>query len=215
MSLRTLLLAVAVLGVWLALLSNYRRNEQLRLSIDGLRVHDRRLRVDNPAQVVAVPQHALWMDDSRWLVHVPRGAYELALATHQIPPNVTDDQVSVPALRAVTVSGDFELAFTLTREDGGWRIRVTRDGQPLLDHLEPAEWNADRGWGSSRSGSASGGRPDVTSIILLHRVFSVPVAGSPGLFQTPDRPDNGILLWIRRKPAAAPADGHRDREPSQ
>lgn len=190
-SLRTLLLLTAAVGVWVAYFKNRHDTADLAQKITSMRPLARELFVDDPSRIAVVKQEERWYDQNDWKVYLPPGEYRLCLATQNI-----DEKELAPINQSVSIDpGTHDLALEQTRiQDKAWRIVVMVDGEEVLRVEEPAGWNA--GHGSSGGGQFSNSTqlPAHEPVVLFRRRFMVPT--SPSGYAAPMGPCNGLLLWI-------------------
>ena len=194
-SLRTILLIMAVVGVWTAVLINRREIPLLTQRIKLMRPLARELVVKDEDKIAVVKCEETWYDENEWLIYLPSDRYQLSLATQQIDQNQT---VPDPAKSVRLPAGQFRLALMQEKHNGGWRVRVTKDGQDLLTIDEPKEWYPS-------TGSVGGGHYSTTEqigppehVVLFHRRFTRQVTIGPGTTssQVPKEPSEGVALWI-------------------
>ena len=125
-------------------------------------------------------------------MYVPSSNFQLCLATRDIAESgYPDPNENVPLPK-----GRYELQIEEIDQTDGYRIRVTRDEETLLDVLEKPKSGSDGSSSTSRTGPSMQ-FDGSTEIELLRRHFMVQVPGSPGSSQTPTGPTDGVLLWIK------------------
>lgn len=174
---RTLLLVIAAMAVWMTVLTNDRHIITLNTGIAGLRVLSRELFVSNPDQFAVVHRIPVWYDEAIWDVHVPQGTYRLALATRELPTDgqgpATVPPPVVPGQTFPITSGRHTVALESSKIDSGWRVVVRLDGEPVLTRDEPAEWNSGHGSYGGAQFSVVTQSPADKPLILYHRRFMV------------------------------------------
>jgi hypothetical protein len=198
-STRLIFLAMAALGVWLAVLVNSRAIPPLQRRIESLRPLDRELRVKDESQITIVSLEETWYEDNGWQIYLPSAGYQLCLATQQIDFNNTPPAGKTALLPA----GLFRLELMQEKQAGGWRVMVTKDGEELLTIDEPLTWKTDRGAiGGSKFWTPRQFKPS-ENVVLYRRPFSLSRQVAPGtkIGRTPP-PRAGLMLWI--EPVAPP-----------
>src|SRR5690349_19745637 len=93
-SLRTILLIMAAVGVWTAVLINRREIPLLTQRITSMRPLARELVVKDESKIAVVKCEETWYDENEWLIYLPSDNYQLSLATQQIDQH---DKVPEPA----------------------------------------------------------------------------------------------------------------------
>lgn len=193
-SLRTILLTMAAVGVWTAVIVNRREIPVLEQRITSMRPLARELAVKDPNKIAVVKCEETWYDENEWNIYLPSDNYQLSLATQQID----QDQVPEPGKTVRLPAGKFRLALTQEKHNGGWRVCVKKDGEELLCIDEPQTWYP--GSGSSGGGSYSTSQQisPPEHVVLFHRRFTHPKVIGPGTStsQLPTGPSEGIALWI-------------------
>ena len=191
-NIRLILLAMAALGVWMAVVVNRRAIPRLQRRVDSIRpLLNRELQVKDESQIAIVNSEETWYDDNEWQVYLPSSGYQLSLATQQI------DLKNTPAAgqTAPLPAGRFRLKLTQEQHDGGWRVMVTKDGEELLKIDEPLAFRPDRlTIGGTHFTTSRQFKPSET-VVLFRR---------PSLRNSlsPTKPSEGLLLWI--EPVTAP-----------
>ena len=190
--LRQLLLATFCAGVWFAHWANQDAIARLEPRLANLQTLSPELIVADPNKIAIVQLPAPWFSSSRWGFYVPTDKVRICIATDDI------DQSGFPAKHESVLlpKGQYEIQFDEQMETGMHRFVVTQDGQPCLT-VEKLFLSSARGYSTgSDTSSRSKQFEDHVPIALLRRHYSVPVIGSPGSFQSPKGPAEGILLWI-------------------
>jgi hypothetical protein len=200
--LRTLFLVVVAIGVWIGYLQNRKRIDILKQRIKVMQTLAHELVIHDPGKIAVVQKEALWHDDNRWEIHLPKGAYRICLATREIPPNAG----AGPVVASEPIeAGRHTVSLVVEKEKSAWHITVTRDGATALTAAEPIEWND--GHGSSTSGgfSESNELDPAEPVFLMRRHFMR--RGPNGVSRSPSGPAEGILLWIEPARDQAPVSG--------
>ncbi len=188
--LRTLLLLLAAVAVWLGYFSNRGQISFLESRIAALRPLAHELIIDDASQIAVVKLEELWYDENEWDVYLPEGRYRLSLATRRI-----DDRGLAPASSTgLLESGTHRLVLDQHRRGDGWQIAVTADGRPLCAADEPNDWNPGHGSTGGGEYSLCQQLPRDQPVILFRRRFHHPDA--TGGSTTPQGPTEGLLLWL-------------------
>jgi hypothetical protein len=188
--LRTLLLLVAAVAVWLTYFVNLRHNASLELRIKALLPLAHELVVDDPGKIAAVKLEEYWFDENRWDVYLPDGSYRLCVATREI-----DDQKLAPAVKCAPIpSGRHRIALEQKEGKEVRRVAIAVDGRELLAVEEPKEW--DPGFGSSGGGQYSVSEQFVADqpVVLFRRRFMRD--DGKGVHTIPTGPTEGLMVWI-------------------
>lgn len=190
--LRQLLLATFCAGVWFAHWANQDAIARLEPRLANLQTLSPELIVADPNKIAIVQMPPPWFSSSRWSVYVPTDNVRICIATDDI------DQSGFPAKHesALLPKGQYEIQIDEQKETGMQRFQVTQDGQPCLK-VEKRFLNSVGGYATgSDTSSRSTQFEDHVPIALLRRRYSAPVLGSPGSYQSPAGPAEGLLLWI-------------------
>lgn len=188
--LRTLLLLLAAVAVWLAYRSNRGQIEFLESRIAALQPLARELIIDDESQIAVVKLAELWYDENEWQVYLPEGRYRLSLATRRIEERGLAPAASTAWLPA----GTHHVVLEQRRREDAWQIVVTADGKPLCAVEEPKDWNSSHGSTGGGEYSLSRQEPCDQPVVLFRRRFHQ--ADGRGGSTTPPGPTEGILLWI-------------------
>lgn len=207
-SLRTVFLLVAAVGVWTAYFVDRDRRPAIEQRIKVLEPLAHELIVDDPSQFAAVRLEEYWHDDNRWSLYLPPGDYRLCLATRKVDPqNRTQTEptssVPIPAGRNV-------LVLEQTRDKEANHIELILNGDRELTVDETLEWDPGAGSMSQNTVTASTQAPASKPFTLFHRVFTERAANGSSV--TPTVPSNGVQIWVEpvttpvspAPPAAAP-----------
>lgn len=201
-NLLTLLLLVPVVASWLTVLTKRRENMRLSDGIQTMQAQSRKLHIDYPDRVAIVRLPETWYDETKWEFALPSAevvasggaAYKLYLATRNIGEPRED---APPASEFIVPPGLHTLELRIGRNKDTWRIVALLDGEPVIEITEPGDW--DPGRGGSRSGASmeQSFQPSnaAASVELYREVFSV--AKPNGDFGRPDKPSNGVLMWLQ------------------
>lgn len=189
--LRTVLILIVALAVWMAYFVSRRRIAALesRLAIIVPLAHE--LVVDDPGKIAVVRREERWYDEKSWEVYLPV-ACRLCIATRDIAPNGP----APAALSAALPAGRHVLALERKQASGGERIAVTCDGRNLLTVDEPGGWNPGSGSTSTSDFSESRQCPADLSVELVRLRFMEP-RNAKNQVRPANGLANGILLWIR------------------
>lgn len=157
------------------------------------------LTVDNPSRISVVKRPPLWYDEQKWDVFLPTAGYRLCVATQEVDDEdfaPVDQQISLPP-------GRVGLELVQARTDGGWQVTVLQDDQAVMVVDMPESWDA--GIGSSGGGDLIRQQEFMADepVVLMRRRFMIPL-GNNG-HTNPTGPAAGVLLWIEKSAAAAPA----------
>jgi hypothetical protein len=191
-SLRTLVLLMAAIAVWLTWSVNRRQNALLEARIRSMVPLAHELVVDDLGKIAVVKREESWMDDNRWEIFLPAGQYRLCLATRTVAEQGLAPVVSSKPITA----GRHDLSLDQKRDGDGWRVTAGWDGQALLTVAEPKEWDAGRGASSDPRFGVSEQVPADRPVVLYRRRFMHETA--KGGSTTPVGHTEGILLWIER-----------------
>lgn len=191
--LRTLLLLVCAVGAWLGVMMNRARTVELQARLKVLRPIARVLEVDDPGRIAVVKKLDQWMDEDRWDLYLPPGAYRICMATRQIGP------AGLPPLMtsAPIPPGRHRLALDQRVETDSWKGVLTCDGSERLTLVEPKSFSG-HGATTSDEISISQQFPASQPVVLYRRHFFD--ASSSG---APAAQSNGLMLWIEPAPAVA------------
>lgn len=200
-NLTTLLLLAPVVATWSVFFSLRRENRRLRDGIQTMQAQSRKLRVEYSDRVAIVRLPETWYDETKWELELPSeeavasgGAkYKLCLATRDIGEPI---EGFPPAKEFILPTGRHQIELKTGREEGNWNINVLLDDQPVLEITEPANWDPGRGGTWSSAPMEQSFQPSNASafVVLYREVFSV--AKPNGGFGRPDRPSNGLLMWL-------------------
>ncbi|WP_254510635.1 hypothetical protein [Anatilimnocola floriformis] len=178
LGLRTLLLAVAVAGIWLADFVNRREIGRLEGKVKSQRTAARVFEVKDSNALVYLRVNPLRADDYRWDIHVPSGQFRLVLATknfpnsNQLPPG---ESIVLPAGRSRVVLDSQDVDGTLTAS-------AQLNGKTVLTAQQTYKATAipqrPERLGSREATHEKGNRP-----VMLHRL------------RHPSG-DTGLMLWI-------------------
>jgi hypothetical protein len=188
---RSVVLAIALIGVWLGVFINRRENARLESRLKTMLPLVRELVIEDPAKIAVVKLEEMWYDENHWDIWLPPGSYRVCVATRAI------DDMGFPAdfRTAMIAAGRHRVALEAQREKEQWRVVVTADRNELLAVEEPKEWDPGNG-SSGGSAFAECMHLDPSKpLVLFRRRFS---RGANGSYSTPSGPTEGILLWIER-----------------
>ncbi|MDA1050719.1 MAG: hypothetical protein O3C40_09605 [Planctomycetota bacterium] len=191
----TLLLLMAVVGVWTAYFRMKSEAVRMDAELDSLRELARELLVNDPSQYAIVERHEEWYGDHVWDVHLPEGdLYVLKLATGEIDPKIFPETEHMVDLAA----GQHIISLEKTLRGDHLSARAISDGRLAMHVSESGDWipSGVGAWGRyyNRSTQAPCDKP--LEVIRLYFRKHVP----PGTGMEPDEPYNGVFLWIERKP---------------
>lgn len=201
-NLLTLLLLVPVVASWLTVLTKRRENMRLSDGIQTMQAQSRKLHIDYPDRVAIVRLPETWYDETKWEFALPSAevvasggaAYKLCLATRNIGEPRED---APPASEFVVPPGLHTLELRIGRNKDTWRIVALLDGEPVIEITEPVDWDPGRGGSWSGASMEQSFQPSnaAASVELYREVFSV--AKPNGDFGRPDKPSNGVLMWLQ------------------
>lgn len=189
--LRTLVLLMATIAVWLTYFVNRRNIPLLEMRIKAMQPLAHELIVDDAGKIAVVKLEEHWFDENQWDLYLPPGSYRVCLATREI-----DTDGMAPVVKSAPLKPG-RRRLTLERPPGqdACRVVVTCDGKPLLAVEEPKEW--DPVSGSQGGGQYSQGESLAanTPVVLFRRRFFTP-RDANGRSTVPPHPSDGILLWV-------------------
>lgn len=188
--LRSLVLLMGAVAVWLAVFVNRREYARLETRIRAMQPLAHELKIDDARQFAVVKLDELWMDDDRWDLYLPPGEYRVCLATREVPKT----GLVTPKQTATLKGGRHRLELHFDRMGEGWRIRVATDDAKLMTLDETKEWGES---GSSTGGggfSLSTQLPADKPLELYRRRYHAKT--SPTTSAEPAGPADGLLLWI-------------------
>jgi hypothetical protein len=190
--LRTVFLLMAAIAVWLSYFVNLRYNAELEARIGAMVPLAHEVIVTDPSKIAVVRQDDEWINETRWEIHVPDGAFRLCLATRGIDENGLATIVKSSPIS----SGTHQLVLTEQRDRSPWRETVLCDGREVIAWATPYEPKSTRGStsvaGFAQSKELSADEP----VILLRRRFHQ--VDASGRTSTSPSPSDGVLLWIER-----------------
>jgi len=188
---RTLILITAAIAVWLAFFLNRAHNRTMEVRIKSMQSLAHELLIEDEKKVAVVQADPEWYDQNEWKIYLPKGEYQLCLATRGI------EDKGFPAKKESTrlAAGEHYLALEQPHDDTTCRVVIKDRGEAVLTAEEPKEWNP-------RSGSMGGGQYSQSEqlaanepVVLFRRRFMGP-RGAKGMTSVPKGPTEGILLWI-------------------
>jgi hypothetical protein len=162
----------------------------------------RELVVKDQNKIAVVKCEETWYDENEWEVYLPSDGYQLSLATQEIDQNNTT--TPAPSKSVPLPAGRFRLALTQESHNGGWQVRVTKDGEELIAVDEPLAWYPSAGSVGGGNYTTSQQFKPTEDVLLFHRRFSkiVQTGTNTTTSQTPKTPSEGVALWI--EPVAEP-----------
>lgn len=201
-NLLTLLLLVSVVASWSMVVRLRRDNMRLRAGIQAMQSQLRKLHIEYPDRVAVMRLPETWYDETKWEFALPSAevvasggaAYKLCLATRNIGEPRED---APPASEFVVPPGLHTLELRIGRNKDTWRIVALLDGEPVIEITEPGDWDPGRGGSWSGASMEQSFQPSnaAASVELYREVFSV--AKPNGDFGRPDKPSNGVLMWLQ------------------
>jgi hypothetical protein len=197
-SVRTLLLIMAAIAVWITVVVNWFQNSDLEQRIMAVRPLARGLNVYDPRRIAVVARDPLARDEEAWYVFLPHPEYRVSLATRGIKQTGLS-----PALfeSRPMQGGRHRIALAQKKTPGGWRISITVDNQQLLAVDENTGWNDGSPFVGGNEIGISEQRSPKELLVLFRRRFTRAVGSAD---PTLDAPCNGILLWL--DPVVKPTD---------
>jgi hypothetical protein len=191
--LRTLILFMAAIAVWMTYLLNLQHNRALNARIKTMIPLAHELVVDDPNKVAVVKLEEYWFDENRWDIYLPEGQYRICLATR----GVEDNGVAVAQSSERIVAGRHAISLEQRRDQGKWLITARWDATNQIAVTEPNDWSPETGSTSRSDFSMSTQLPPESPIVLIRKQF---MRTKDGQYT---KTTKGILLWIER--AAGPA----------
>jgi hypothetical protein len=187
---RTLVLLMAGIGVWLADYVNRRDIRDLEARVHLLKSLVPELEVDDPKEIafVKLAQHS--MSDHQWDVYLPDAHYRLCLATRGLPS--TSNLLPAEFQSSPLGAGRHRIKLVQRRTKDSRDIVAIRADVEALSIHETADWDA-------KSGSSSISDepwPEREGVVLLRERFEMKHDDPP----TPKSRtgDNGLMIWIER-----------------
>ncbi len=196
LSLRTLLLVVAAVAVWMAWSIQRGQNETLRRRVGPMRTLARELFVEDPSKIAIIRGSDEWYEVPRWDLYLPErpGGFVLKVSVKE----VAGGNYPAHAISAPLSPGRHRLRLTMDApwNTGSLRARVY-DGETLL--LEADEPDAGR-----KSSSATSSTPFETlqqmpadkPVLIYRRQYSIPDPANPNVSRSPTGEGAGVVLWI-------------------
>jgi hypothetical protein len=188
--LRSLILLIAMIAVWMTAHVNKEAIQKLEKRNQSMRPLAHLLKVDDYGQFAVVLLEPLWPNDLRWDLHVPPGNYRLCMATRDI----LDQGLTKPTTIAPIGSGKHRIGLEVEEIETGKRVNVFCDGSKLLTIDEPKDWGG-LNWSSYAEFSASEQRPSEKPLAFYRRRYS---QDHDNQLLARKNPTDGILLWIER-----------------
>lgn len=208
LGLRGLILLVVVAALGFSIAADRRRIADLTPRVERLQAMVGELEVADPAQPAAMMTNENWAESLSWDVDLPPGPrYRLAVATRGIEDG---DQFPEPLRSAPLAPGRYRLRASQDRRGATYILKIEAGDTLLLEAEESPTWG---GMGYHAAGALMVMPLDVGRTIqrpvgqplpLYRRRFGRPVPGGNGRWETPDGPDEGVLLWIESEPAGGP-----------
>lgn len=197
--LRTLILLMAAVAVWLTYFVNRRHNASLERRISAISPLAHELIIDDPKKVAFVKLEEHWFDENRWEIYLPEGAFRLCLATR----GIDIDGLAPVVISAPIASGTHHLVLEQERDQDLWRIKALWDESELITHEEPKNWGGSGSTSTARSGQSAQSSPDQPILFLRRRFMR---SDGSGRSTTRTGPTEGVLFWIERTagPTAQP-----------
>ena len=206
-SLLTILLLSAAVATSFSAWRSVSALSRIEAQLTSLRLVACELKIDDPSKFAAVRKPNERYRAHSWDVYLPpqdsTEPYEVCLAIEKIAPafgpRATRDLPTLPNETFALKPGRHRLEVSHhVGKEKGHEILVKLDEQEVIKISRPYDWQKMTGHGS-RPVSLSDQQDTDEPLILLHRVFMVPVAGSPTSSMAPNDPSNGIRLWIRKR----------------
>lgn len=190
---RSLVLLMASIAVWMTYLINRREIAKLDTRIAATLPLAHELNIADPDQFAVVMMEPQWMGDSRWDVYLPPGTYRLCVATREIGgkglPPITE--------RVPISAGKHRISLDQKENESGWHVTVLWDDSGRLIVDEPKEW-------FTSGTSSGGGQYSLAKQLLTDQPLILydcrfqpgnPTVGSP---LVPKAGGEGVMLWIER-----------------
>jgi hypothetical protein len=189
---RTLLLAMAAIAVWIAFFINRRQNALLRERIHAMRLIAHELVINDDQKTAVVSLEKMWFDQDRWDIYLPRRDYRLCIATRGIVyQEGTASKLKCEPLKP----GRHRIALVQKKNEKDWQVNVMVDDAEFLSVREPREWgDVSRSFGGDQFSISEQAAAD-ERVILFERIFMAD-DGPAGAVQNPSGPMNGIQLWL-------------------
>jgi hypothetical protein len=185
---RTLILVMAAIAVWIAFVINRRQNALLRERIHQMRLiaHDLVINDDNRIAVVSLDE--LWYDQDDWDIYLPHREYRLCIATRGITRDGRNP--SKYEFRPIK-PGRHRISLKKITNGQSWDVMVLTDGSEFLTVNEPGDWGVARGssgFGDQFSVSEQLS-PDQPVCLFRRQFWDGPPSSSSGS-------SDGIQLWL-------------------
>ncbi len=182
--LRTLVLLMAAIAVWMTYFINRRHNAAVEARIKVMVPLAHELIVDDPKAIAVVQLEPYWFDDFRWDISLPDGQYRLCLATRGI-----DDDGFAPEVKSAPItSGRHQLAIDQQLRSDVWRVNVVWDGRELIAAEEPKDWDAGTGsMGGSQYSLSEQLSADKPAVLFRRRFMRRSDTGRDNISQRTDR----------------------------
>ncbi len=184
-----MLLLTAVVAVWVAYFCLDRQISRLEQEIAWMQPWAGELVVEDTEQIAVAMLPQMWIDETRWEIHLPEGEYVMRLATREI-----GDQGVAPVVEETVVnSGEHRIGLLQSDERKCRKITVMVDDRPLIETTVASDWDPRRGYVGGGNFAICTQLPAHEPVVLYRRRF-VPKSGP----LTSNVLANGLLVWIER-----------------
>jgi hypothetical protein len=188
--LRSLVLIMAAISVWIAFFINRRQNALLRERIHAMHLIARELVINDDQRIAVVSLEKMWSDQDQWDIYLPHRDYQLCIGTRRIGPEGTPREFTAKPLKP----GRHRIALVQQKRDKDWQVVVMVDDSEFLSVREPAQWgDVSSSFGGDQLSTSQQFAAD-QQVILFGRLFMADDV--PASVRNPSGPMNGIMLWL-------------------
>jgi hypothetical protein len=184
---KTLILVMAAIAVWIAFFINRRQNALLRARINEMHKIVRDLVINDDQKIAVVSLEESWYDQDNWDIYLPHREYRLCLATRGITQDGSPREYKSRPIKP----GRHRITLKKIVTAQSWSVTVLTDDSEFLTVNEPGGWGDATGWAGfgdqfSKSEQLSPDEP----VCLFRRQYIKELPASSG------EPTNGIQLWL-------------------
>jgi hypothetical protein len=183
---RTLVLIMAAIAVWIAFFINRRQNALLRGRIHEMHLIARALVINDDQKIGVVGLEELWYDQDNWDIYLPPREYRLCIATRGITREGSPRGYKAKPIKP----GRHRITLKKIKKGESWQVTVLTDGSEFLTVNEPWRWGDSSGSFGGDQFSISEQLPADLPVCLFRRQF---------MYELPARSSdaaNGIQLWL-------------------